>query len=304
MLLTNYSVLNSNPGREIGGGGVNNIFTYYKPSTFLNFYTGGNSDSVRKASMPTGTQAPYSIVMGFVGGELSSTTFLTGVNVVSSNMYQGVGIGTSITGSGDLANSQLNLIVQLACSLLASSGLSATITGTIQMASSLAGSGNLVASLNLIANVIASINSSGTLVSNLTGTSSLSSTISSVSDLSPEGLANAVWNSLAASFNTAGTMGNKVNSAASAGDPWSTSLPSSYVDSQAGNIIGQIHMLLKDLHTIRGLNGNSPSTATPTSIIAGDIEIQITGDGENSTTMTRVGDNNFYTQGGSPITTE
>jgi hypothetical protein len=40
--------------------------------------------------------------------------------------------------------------------------------------------------------------------------------------LSPEGLANAVWEALAADHNAAGTMGAKLNAAGSASDPWST----------------------------------------------------------------------------------
>jgi hypothetical protein len=41
------------------------------------------------------------------------------------------------------------------------------------------------------------------------------------------------------------------------------------------------------LVVIQGLNPNSPSTTTPTSWTAGDIDITITGDGVNDTTMTR-----------------
>lgn len=42
----------------------------------------------------------------------------------------------------------------------------------------------------------------------------------------------------AAAHNTAGTIGAKINSAASAGDPWATALPGSYTSGQAGNIVG------------------------------------------------------------------
>lgn len=42
----------------------------------------------------------------------------------------------------------------------------------------------------------------------------------------------------AASWNTSGTIGAKINSAASAGDPWATALPGSYVSGTAGYILG------------------------------------------------------------------
>lgn len=52
-------------------------------------------------------------------------------------------------------------------------------------------------------------------------------------------IANAVLDATAASHNTAGTIGEKINAAGSAGDPWSTELPGTYDPGQAGYIIGQ-----------------------------------------------------------------
>lgn len=51
-------------------------------------------------------------------------------------------------------------------------------------------------------------------------------------------VASAAWDATATSYNTAGTMGNKLNSAASAGDPWTTALPGSYTAGSAGYIVG------------------------------------------------------------------
>jgi hypothetical protein len=53
-------------------------------------------------------------------------------------------------------------------------------------------------------------------------------------------IADAVWSSLAANFDYAGTMGNKLNSAASAGDPWGTSLPGAYAEGTAGFKLGNL----------------------------------------------------------------
>lgn len=62
------------------------------------------------------------------------------------------------------------------------------------------------------------------------------------------------------SDNDAGTMGNKMNSAASAGDPWSTLLPGSYGDGEAGKILAQIQTLVDELHKIQGLKSGDPMT--------------------------------------------
>lgn len=47
-----------------------------------------------------------------------------------------------------------------------------------------------------------------------------------------------VLNATASSYNTAGSIGNKINAAASAGDPWTAALPGSYASGSAGNILG------------------------------------------------------------------
>ncbi len=51
-------------------------------------------------------------------------------------------------------------------------------------------------------------------------------------------VADAVLGATASSYDDAGTIGEKINDAASAGDPWSTALPGSYTSGQAGKIIG------------------------------------------------------------------
>lgn len=248
-----------------------------------------NSDvieQVKRDSFPTGANPPFSLVMGDKGTLLSSTTTISGIGVTTSAMAMGLAAQSALTGSGTITGS-LSLIIQLACDILASGTISASLVGKLEMASALAGEGNLTASLNLIAFVVSELTGSGTMSGTFFGTASLEANISSSSTLSPENLAAAVWNSIAASFNTVGTMGNKMNSAASAGDPWSTDLPASYTGTQAGNILALIKTLVDELHKIQGLDLNNPSTTTPTNWDAGDIHIEITGDGINSTTMTR-----------------
>lgn len=61
--------------------------------------------------------------------------------------------------------------------------------------------------------------------------------ITSETPLSPSALASAVWNSLAADFNVSGTMGNKLNGAGSAGDPWTTDLDSYTTPGTAGALM-------------------------------------------------------------------
>jgi hypothetical protein len=64
-------------------------------------------------------------------------------------------------------------------------------------------------------------------------------------DLSPENLATAVWNALAASYDDGGTMGEKLNAAGTAGDPWTAELDG-YAEGTAGDIIAMIAALLRN----------------------------------------------------------
>lgn len=52
--------------------------------------------------------------------------------------------------------------------------------------------------------------------------------------LTAASIADAVWDEAISGHLTAGTTGSKLNSAAAAGDPWSTEIPGSYTGSQAG----------------------------------------------------------------------
>lgn len=56
---------------------------------------------------------------------------------------------------------------------------------------------------------------------------------------SPSDIANAVWDEPASNHNTSGTTGNKLNSAASAGDPWSADL-STYGAGTAGKLLNDM----------------------------------------------------------------
>lgn len=248
--------------------------------------TDGNIEQIKRDSFPNGTNPPYSLVMGDKGALLSATTTISGTSSNTFSMAMGLAAQSDITGSGTISGS-LSLVIQLACNILASGTVSASLVGKLEMAAALAGSGGITSSLKLLAFCVSEITGSGTVTGTFKGNASLSADISSSSTLSPENLAAAVWNSIAASFNTAGTMGNKLNSAASAGDPWGTTLPGSYLSTEAGGILAQIQTLVDELHKLQGLDAANPMNVTPTSRTAGSINLEITGDGETTTTVTR-----------------
>lgn len=288
MLIANYSYINQICGHNHSG--ITNPCKFIRPHVMRGYYgksqTDANIEQIKRDGFPTGTNPPYALVMGDKGALLSSTTTIAGTSSNTFAMAMGLAAECDITGSGDITGS-LSLVIQLACDILASGTISASLVGKLEMASALAGEGNLTASLSLIAFVVSEITGSGTISGTFKGNASLAADISSSSTLSPESLAAAVWNSIAASFNTAGTMGNKMNSAASAGDPWATALPGSYLSTEAGGILAQIQTLVDELHQLEGLKNGSPMTVTPSNRSVGTINLDITGDGENQTIVTR-----------------
>lgn len=85
----------------------------------------------------------------------------------------------------------------------------------------------------------------------------ISSRLASVSYTTPPAvgaIADAVWDETLADHLAAGSTGNALNAAGSAGDPWSTALPGAYGSGSAGNIIGN------------NLNATVSSRATPAQV--------------------------------------
>lgn len=291
MIVTNYRYNQNLCGHYFAGETI--PMWCIRPHTmrgyFSNAQVSDNIAQIQRDSFPTGTNVPYAIVMGDKGALISSTTYTTGAGEFTiTSLAKGLAAASDITASGDIVTANLSLIIQLATSILATCTVNAALVGKLEMAAALTASGDLSAGLNLIAFCVSEITGSASVSGGLRGETGLSADITSSSTLSPENLAAAVWNSIAASFNTAGTMGAKLNSAASAGDPWSTALPGSYASGEAGAILAQIQELVDELHKIQGLDSGNPMTVTPTSREAATISLQITGNGETSTTVTRV----------------
>lgn len=73
------------------------------------------------------------------------------------------------------------------------------------------------------------------MTANLKGNADLSATIYvNQSEATTQQLVDAIWNAAAASFNASGTMGEKLNAAGTAGDPWTADLTTYNTSNTAG----------------------------------------------------------------------
>lgn len=128
--------------------------------------------------------------------------------------------------------------------------MAAHIYGSSTIVAPLKGAGNIVGSSTGLGSVdvngfmtmerTVTIEGLGDIVITPKGYGNLSITIDIGSRPSAFDITQAVLNALATQYNIAGTIGNKINSAASAGDPWSTVIPGSYEPGSAGQLLGNL----------------------------------------------------------------
>lgn len=232
-ILGNIDQLSFNPTRSWGHFSTQQN---YKPSTRYSAYFPDttSTSTFNRACFPTGTQPPYSWLLAPKGGELSSTTYVGGTGSISGSLTLGKFMEADLTGLGELSGS-LSLITSLASNLLGSGTLTGDLSLTLGLAANLVGAGDISGALSLLVPLASSLSGSGIIVANLKGNSSIEADIYvNQSTATVNELVAGVWNALAADFNTSGTMGQKLNGAGSAGDPWTTDLASYNTAGTAG----------------------------------------------------------------------
>jgi hypothetical protein len=322
MLIRNYSYVNQICGHNHSG--TTNPLFFISPHTMRGYY--GKSqyeaiqEQIKRDGFPTGTNVPYSIIMGDKGALLSATTQINGSGVVTSELSSGINILANLNGSGTISAANLSLVVSLAAGLTGSGTITtASLVGVVSLQASLAGTGSLAAGLSLISYMNSVMEGSGTLTAGLRGTLSMSAAIYvNQSTATVRELVDGVWNALTADYANAGSTGQSLAAAGSAGDPWLTPLPGSYLPGTAGAIIGNmsssaiaaavwdelkgghvtadtygkiiqdLEVLVDELHRVRGLKLGEPATQTLTSLTAGNINVAVSGDLSDTTTFTRL----------------
>ena len=171
-LIGNYSVYLKNPATYIGGVQVSNVRNAFNESgQNLQMYYGESQGGGLPftASLPTGTQPPFSYHFADKGGEMSSTTQITGTGSMSSSMANGINIISTINGSGTIDTAGLSLVTSMIATIAGSGSLTGNMVGAVQMAADLAGSGAVTASLKMLSGLIADLSGSGAISADLKG---------------------------------------------------------------------------------------------------------------------------------------
>jgi hypothetical protein len=146
------------------------------------------------ASIPNG-YGTDGILPSLKEGAMSSYAGVNGASAVSLSMQNGIALGASISGTGQVSSASLALIVSFLATISGTGNLSSAMQGIVNMAATAAGSGDITAALGVIAWCAAEVEgSSGMGTSTLRGTQSMAAVIASTGEiLTADACARAVW---------------------------------------------------------------------------------------------------------------
>jgi hypothetical protein len=221
-LLKNYSQLNGNCTRYVGGTSSAGAYLANTPAN-LDLLADGKKNGryelfSKYGGIPEGYTQPYSPILPIKNGGMSMGGSIA-IDATNNNMVMGINLEQDMAGQID-GSLNCGLIVGFSCYIEASIDGSLDLQNILlfncDMTGSIDGSMTLRSISDFNCSMLSEIN--GTITGNVLVNMSMD--IGDAEELSAEGLANAVWNSLATAFNTAGTMGSKLNSAGAAANPW------------------------------------------------------------------------------------
>lgn len=194
-----------------------------------------------KASIPDGTRHPVAWQMPQKAGGLSCRNNVYGAGSIAADILAVKLATVDLTGSGDITQAVGGLVVQLLADLLGDGEVSSgDLKAFLQAVAALSGSGGATgAALTGLGALILSMSGSGTAgASVLTATGELDADLTVTgTGLSTSNVGQAVWASLASANNTAGTMGEKLNDAGSASNPWTEVIESGLTAAEVLRII-------------------------------------------------------------------
>jgi hypothetical protein len=193
---------------------------------------------------------------GSLGALIGIVASLNGDGDLSGSIAGAIQAVADLTGDGDLTGA-IKATVDLLATMNGENTLTSEIIGNWDMIVSLIGTNALTSSIRAFAEISSNPQGENTfIINNGAVVGSMSSTITSLSELSPESLASSVWSALASQYNQSGTMGEKLNGAGSAGNPWTEIIEGTYT---AAEVMRMLVAVAAGKTTITD-NGNNTAT--------------------------------------------
>jgi len=228
-IVGNYSVLHKSPCRFLSGTVAScDRANYSKSGGLKNRFLGDQGLGIdKKSAVPQGYVHPYSWNMARVSGGLAAFKSLE-ANLTETNLQLALGINIDANLSAQLttADAILALIVALEANLSASGSFTeAQLAIILLLEAQLSGSGTFTdAQLGNILGLVAALSASMSVSNSITNLVNLSADIGGPAELSPEGLARAVWTTIISEYADTGNAAEALGDAGGAGNPWSADL--------------------------------------------------------------------------------
>lgn len=244
MALLQNGYRDASSGVRFSGAGVSNnaypaaLHSNTAKTSRMRNLTTSEGITTALAGVPDGARDQASWLMPRTAGALAARNLLTGTGSHAGSVAGGVNGTATLAGSGDMTGTAA-LIVSLVAALTGSGTISsAAAVGYLNLAASLAGAGDVAAAMRAIGQAAAALSGSGAAAATIRATGALAAAIVVTGDaLTSANVGAAVWSAPTAANDIAGTMGEKLNDAGSAGNPWATVIESGLTAEQVLRII-------------------------------------------------------------------
>ena len=213
----------------------------------------------------TGLYFPHCMIPPRTAGRIVAHDTVTGEGEISNANAWAVKLAeAALTGNGQLTATG-SLIVQLVAAIAGSGEISdADIKAFLQLQAALTGSGVAGGTLTGLGALISALTGAGSAGgSTLTGVGAMAADlVVTGTGLTTGNVGPAVWSAIASANNTPGTMGEKLNDAGSASNPWTEVIESGYTAAQilqliAAAVQGDATGLESGSPTFKGLDGTT-----------------------------------------------
>lgn len=196
----------------------------------------GNSNIVAYSSVPEGMFGSRACILAPIesGGMAMDGT---GTGDLTADLIPSYPMTIDLTGSSDF-DATAALVVSMAAAFTGSGTLTATISGIYDMSIDLTGSGSMTAAMTALGNMLADLTGAGDLDATIAGIGDMTiDIVVTGTGLTTANVGQAVWAALAATNNDPGTMGEKLNDAGSASNPWTEVLESGFTAAEILRLI-------------------------------------------------------------------
>lgn len=218
-----------------------------------------DADIVATAAIVAAITGTGAMLPASLAGGLNAVAAIAGAGSLEADILATANVVAAMVGLGQITAAQLVGALQASATIAGSGSITAGLVGAGVIASTIAGIGDLTAHAFVTAALSAALAGQGEitaahlaggmyLAASLAGSgivttamldaiANLEATIYIGAQPTVGDIVNGVFGAIATMFDVPGTMGNKINAAGSAGDPWTTPLPGTYPLGSAGNII-------------------------------------------------------------------